>query len=293
MAEADFAVGLNARERALRQVELGHPLIEAVASAEIDVGAQLLRVRQRVLDLDADAGPGARLRDERRKNSVGPRRANRLLLLRLGAIDRQREARTVSHERAVDVPCVLPRLARRPLARERVARVHRVVSHVHVERVPPAAAAGARAHFDARAAIAASRGIVVPDADFLNLRAGRQSSAGEPVDADVGVLSDELLQHLRELFGIVGQRGELFCRQLLGECAEQLRVVIGRQNVDLLGQTGDFHHDIAVRLRARAHAKFLDVDRREAGRFDRERCSRPASVRRRAPRHVHSPRRCA
>jgi len=84
----------------------------------------------------------------------------------------------------------------------------------------------------------------------------------------MSAFSHELLQHLSELFGIVGQRGELFCRQLLRECAEQLRVVLGRQDVDLLRQAGDFHHDIAVRLRASAHAKFPHVHRREAGRFD-------------------------
>jgi hypothetical protein len=61
VAEADFAVRLNARERTLWQVELGDPLIEAVAAAEADVGAQLLRAGQRVLDLDVDAGSRARL----------------------------------------------------------------------------------------------------------------------------------------------------------------------------------------------------------------------------------------
>ena len=207
-------------------------------------------------------------RDQRRENSVRARRANRLLLLRLGAIDRQREARAIPDERAVDVPGVLPRLPGRTLARERVARVHRVVPHVHVEGVAPAAAAGPRAHFDARAAIAAAGGIVVTNADFLNLRAGRQPAARESVDANVGVLADELLQHLRELFGIVRQRGELLCGQLLGERAEQLRVFIGRQDLDLLGHAGNLHHDVAARLRAGAHPKILHLDGGESGKFD-------------------------
>ena len=127
---------------------------------------------------------------------------------------------------------------------------------------------GLRAHFDARPAIPAARRIVVPNADFLNLRSGRQPSTGEAVDADVGVLADELLQHLRELFGIVWQRGELFRGQLLRECAEQLRVFIGREHVDLLGQAGDLHHDIAAGLRASAHAKIFHVGGREPGKLD-------------------------
>ena len=247
---------------------------------------------QCVLDLGADAGPRARLRDERRENAVRACRANRLLLLRLGAIDRHREARTVSHERAVDVPCVLPCLAGRTLAGERVARVHRVVPHVHVERVPPAAAAGTRAHLDARATVAAARGVVVPDADFLNLRAGRQAPAGEPVDADVCILSDELLQDLGELDRIVGQRGELVRRHLLRERAEQLLVVFVRQDVDLLSHAGDFHHDIAIRLRPGAHAKILHVGGVKPETLC-ERCSRLAPALRRALRRVRSPPLCA
>ncbi len=52
MTDADLAVRLDARERALGQVELRDALVEAVAAAEIDVGTQLLRVGQRVLDLE-------------------------------------------------------------------------------------------------------------------------------------------------------------------------------------------------------------------------------------------------
>ena len=141
--------------------------------------------------------------------------------------------------------------------RERIARVHRIVTHVHVERIAPASAAWSGAHFDARPAIPAARRIVVTNADFLNLCSGRQPSTGKAVDADVSVLADELLQHLRELFGIVWQRVQLFSGQLLRESAEQLRVFIGREHVDLLGQAGDLHHHIAAGLRARTHAKIF------------------------------------
>ena len=110
---------------------------------------------------------------------------------------------------------------------------------------------GPRAHFDARTAVSAAGGIVVTNADFLNLHAGRQPPTGESVHANVGVLADELLQHLRELFGIVRQRGELFCGQLLCECAKQLRIFIGRQDLDFFGHAGNFHHDVAARLSRR------------------------------------------
>ncbi len=152
---------------------------------------------------------------------------------------------------------------------------------------------GLRAHFDARTAIAAARRIVVADADFLNLRAGRQPPAGEAVDANVGVLADELLQHLRELFRIVGQRGELFRRQLLGERAEQLRVFLGRQHLDLFGErrrSPARRCGWSARRRARE-----DLSRRvvvNPGDSTRAR-SRPAAARRTAPRRVRSRRRGA
>ena len=229
-------------------------------------------VGQRVLDLELEAGPGARLRDERRENSVGPRRANRLLLLRLGAIDRQRDARPVSDERAIDVPCVLPRLARRTLARKRIARVHRVVAHVHVEGVAPAGRCRASCALrcaDRRCRCPTHRRSArgLPESAC---RAGSRA-AGESVDANVGVVADELLQHLRELFGIVRQRGKLFCGQLFGERAEQLRVFVGRQHFDLFREAGNLQHDVAAGLRAGAHTKVFHVERCEPRRFDARR----------------------
>ena len=85
------------------KIEFGDSLVQAVAPAEVDVGAQLLRVRRaRARSRRSTPVLRARRRDERRKDSVRARRANRLLVLRLGAIDRQREARAIPHERAVD-----------------------------------------------------------------------------------------------------------------------------------------------------------------------------------------------
>src|SRR5687768_11362830 len=106
MAQADSAIRLNARKGALRKIEFGYALVEAVAAAEVDVCAQLLRVRERVFDLGADARSGARRRNERRENTIRARRANSLLFLCFRAIDRQRQAGAISDERAVDVPRV-------------------------------------------------------------------------------------------------------------------------------------------------------------------------------------------
>ena len=112
MAEANLAVGLNTGVRALGQIEFRDALIQAVAAAEVDVAAQFLSVGQRVLDFEIETGPRIRLRDQHREQALGPRRANRLLFQRVGALDRQRHAGPVAHQRAIDGPGVLPRLPR-------------------------------------------------------------------------------------------------------------------------------------------------------------------------------------
>ena len=102
-----------ARERALGQIELGDPLIQAVAAAEVDVGAQFLSVRQRVLDFRDRSRSGIRLRDEHREQALGARRANACCSsVSARSIDSEKPVRFL-HQRTVDGPGVLPRLSGR------------------------------------------------------------------------------------------------------------------------------------------------------------------------------------
>ena len=65
MADTHLAIGLNARKCPLGQVELRNTLVQAIAATIVDLGAQLLRIGQRMLELHLDAGSRAGLRDER------------------------------------------------------------------------------------------------------------------------------------------------------------------------------------------------------------------------------------
>jgi hypothetical protein len=98
------------------------------------------------------------------------------------------------HERSVQRPSVLARPASGALRRKRVARVQRLVAQRRVHAVAPPIAARARADFDPRSAGAVRRKPRRRDPDVLDLRAGRQLIDREPIDADVGVVADELLQ---------------------------------------------------------------------------------------------------
>jgi hypothetical protein len=97
---------------------------------------------------------------------------------------------------------------------------------------------------------------------------GGSRPPANPFDANIGVIADELLQHLCELLRIVRKRRDLFCGELLGERAEQLGVVFRRRNVNLLCQRGNCERHVAARLRSTAHSQIRHIDWRKARRFD-------------------------
>src|SRR5688500_11975540 len=226
-----------------------------------------------MLDLGRETNPFGGLRHQRRKDAIRSRSPDRLLLEAFGPIDRQRHAGPVANDRAADRPAVLPGLSRCALAGIRIARVQPLVAQAEIDAIAPPVAARLRADLDAGTVAAAIRPAVPSNAHFLDAAARREFAARESVHPDIEVGgADKLLQYLRELARIVGERLDL----LGGQGARKRFIRRLRDDFDLFLDAGNLEFHAEVRAAAASHDDVRPVDRREPARFDASETGRAA-----------------